>query len=61
MPSSVPVAMIRSMSSIEAKRTTIVIDNTHGPKAEEGHSIATDIFQALGKYLAPNDPIVPPT
>jgi D-alanyl-D-alanine carboxypeptidase len=30
-----------------------VIDNTHGPNATEGTSIATDIFKALAAYLAP--------
>ena len=35
-----------------------MIDNTHGPKATEGTSIASEIFQALAKYLAPNDPVL---
>jgi CubicO group peptidase (beta-lactamase class C family) len=39
------------------QRISIVIDNTHGPKAAEGTSIASEIFKALAAYLAPNDPI----
>ena len=42
----------------KASGLTIVIDNTHGPKATEGTSIASEIFQALAKYLAPNDPVL---
>jgi hypothetical protein len=33
-----------------------VIENTHGPNAEEGTSIATDIFKAVSQYLVPYDP-----
>jgi D-alanyl-D-alanine carboxypeptidase len=40
-----------------SQKISIVIDNTHGPKAEEGTSIASEIFKALAAYLAPNDPI----
>jgi hypothetical protein len=40
-----------------AQKLSIVIDNTHGPKADEGTSIASEIFKALAAYLAPNDPI----
>jgi CubicO group peptidase (beta-lactamase class C family) len=40
-----------------SQKISIVIDNTHGPKAKEGTSIATDIFMAVARYLAPNDPI----
>jgi D-alanyl-D-alanine carboxypeptidase len=39
------------------QKISIVIDNTHGPKAVEGTSIASEIFKALAAYLAPNDPI----
>jgi CubicO group peptidase (beta-lactamase class C family) len=39
------------------QKISIVIDNTHGPKAAEGTSIASEIFKALAAYLAPNDPI----
>jgi CubicO group peptidase (beta-lactamase class C family) len=39
------------------QKLSVVIDNTHGPKAEEGTSIASEIFKALAAYLAPNDPI----
>ena len=43
------------------KERSIVIDNTHGPNAAEGKSIATDIFKALAAYLAPtNVPQTPP-
>jgi hypothetical protein len=35
-----------------------VIDNTHGPKADPGTSIASEIFKALAAYLAPNDPVL---
>jgi len=38
-------------------KLSIVIDNTHGPKAEEGTSIASEIYKALAAYLAPDDPI----
>jgi CubicO group peptidase (beta-lactamase class C family) len=40
-----------------SQQLSIVIDNTHGPNAPEGTSIATEIFKALANYLAPNDPI----
>jgi CubicO group peptidase (beta-lactamase class C family) len=40
-----------------SQQMSIVIDNTHGPKAAEGTSIASEIFKALAAYLAPNDPI----
>jgi CubicO group peptidase (beta-lactamase class C family) len=39
------------------QKVSIVIDNTYGPKAVEGTSIASEIFKALAAYLAPNDPI----
>jgi D-alanyl-D-alanine carboxypeptidase len=39
------------------QKLSIVIDNTHGPKATGGTSIASDIFKALAAYLTPNDPI----
>jgi hypothetical protein len=42
---------------LASQKISIVIDNTHGPKAKEGTSIATDIFMAVARYLAPNDPI----
>ncbi|WP_458747544.1 serine hydrolase domain-containing protein [Candidatus Nitrosocosmicus sp. T] len=38
---------------LPSQQLSIVIDNTHGPNAAEGTSIATDIFKALGAYLAP--------
>jgi CubicO group peptidase (beta-lactamase class C family) len=41
----------------KGQKLSIVIDNTHGPKATEGTSIASEIFKALAAYLAPNDPI----
>ena len=40
-----------------SQKISIVIDNTHGPNAAEGTSIATDIYKALANYLAPNNPI----
>ena len=40
-----------------SQKISIVIDNTHGPNAAEGTSIASEIFIALAKYLAPNNPI----
>ena len=40
-----------------SQKISIVIDNTHGPTAAEGTSIASEIFKALANYLAPNDPI----
>jgi CubicO group peptidase (beta-lactamase class C family) len=40
-----------------SQQLSIVIDNTHGPNAPEGTSIATEILKALASYLAPNDPI----
>jgi CubicO group peptidase (beta-lactamase class C family) len=40
-----------------SRKISIVIDNTHGPNAAEGTSIASEIFKALANYLAPNDPI----
>ena len=36
---------------------SIVVDNTTGPNAAAGKSIATDIFKALAAYLAPNEPL----
>jgi CubicO group peptidase (beta-lactamase class C family) len=42
---------------LTSQKLSIVIDNTHGPNAAEGTSIATEIFKALAHYLAPNDPI----
>jgi CubicO group peptidase (beta-lactamase class C family) len=39
------------------QKISIVIDNTHGPNAEEGKSIATEIFKAISAYLAPDNPI----
>jgi CubicO group peptidase (beta-lactamase class C family) len=39
------------------QKLSIVIDNTHGPTAAEGTSIASEIFKGLAAYLAPNDPI----
>jgi CubicO group peptidase (beta-lactamase class C family) len=39
------------------QKLSIVIDNTHGPNATEGTSIASEIYKALANYLAPNDPI----
>jgi CubicO group peptidase (beta-lactamase class C family) len=39
------------------QKISIVIDNTHGPNATAGTSIASEIFKALAAYLAPNDPI----
>ncbi len=42
---------------LPAQKISIVIDNTHGPKAAEGTSIASEIFKAVAAYLAPNDPI----
>ena len=39
------------------QKISIVIDNTHGPNAAEGTSIASEIFKALADYVAPNDPI----
>ena len=39
------------------QKISIVIDNTHGPTATPGSSIATEIFKALTAYLTPNDPI----
>jgi hypothetical protein len=38
---------------LPSQQVSIVIDNTHGPNATEGKSIATDIFKALAAYLAP--------
>ncbi|MGN6346400.1 MAG: hypothetical protein ACTHME_01730, partial [Candidatus Nitrosocosmicus sp.] len=40
---------------LPSQQISIVIDNTHGPKATEGKSIATDIFKALAAYLAPSN------
>jgi CubicO group peptidase (beta-lactamase class C family) len=42
---------------LASQQISIVIDNTHGPNAKEGTSIATDIFMAIAHYLAPNSPI----
>jgi D-alanyl-D-alanine carboxypeptidase len=39
------------------QKLSIVIDNTHGPTAAAGTSIASEIYKALAAYLAPNDPI----
>ena len=39
------------------QKLSIVIDNTHGPNADPGTSIAAEIYKALADYLAPNDPI----
>jgi CubicO group peptidase (beta-lactamase class C family) len=39
------------------QQLSIVIDNTHGPNAAAGTSIASEIYKALAAYLAPNDPI----
>jgi CubicO group peptidase (beta-lactamase class C family) len=41
---------------LPSQQISIVIDNTHGPNAEEGTSIATDIFMAVAQYLVPNSP-----
>jgi hypothetical protein len=38
---------------LPSQQISIVIDNTHGPNATEGTSIATDIFKALAAYLVP--------
>jgi D-alanyl-D-alanine carboxypeptidase len=40
---------------LPSQQLSIVIDNTHGPNATEGTSIATDIFKALAAYLAPTN------
>ncbi len=40
---------------LPSQQLSIVIDNTHGPNAAEGTSIATDIFKALAAYLAPTN------
>ncbi len=39
------------------QKLSIVIDNTHGPNATSGTSIASEIFKALAAYLAPSDPL----
>ncbi|HEU5306913.1 MAG TPA: serine hydrolase domain-containing protein [Acidimicrobiia bacterium] len=39
------------------QKISIVIDNTHGPNAAAGTSIASEIYKALANYLAPKDPI----
>ena len=41
---------------LTTQKISIVIDNTHGPTAAEGTSIAAEIFKPLAAYLAPNDP-----
>ena len=41
---------------LPSQQISIVIDNTHGPNAKEGISIATEIFMAVAKYLVPNSP-----
>jgi D-alanyl-D-alanine carboxypeptidase len=41
---------------LASQQISIVIDNTHGPDAKEGTSIATDIFMALAQYLVPKSP-----
>jgi D-alanyl-D-alanine carboxypeptidase len=42
---------------LSSQTLSIVIDNTHGPNANAGTSIATDIFKALAAHLAPDNPI----
>ena len=41
----------------KTQKISIVIDNTHGPNATPGVSIATNIYKALAAYLTPQDPI----
>ena len=40
---------------LPSQKITIVIDNTHGPTAVPGSSIATDIFKAITQYLTPKE------
>jgi CubicO group peptidase (beta-lactamase class C family) len=42
---------------LPSQAISMVIENTHGPNAVPGSSIATSIFQAVTKYLTPNDPV----
>jgi D-alanyl-D-alanine carboxypeptidase len=42
---------------LPSQRISILIENTHGPNAVPGSSISTSIFQAITKYLTPNDPV----
>ncbi len=45
------------LAYLPSQEISILIENTHGPTAAPGSSIATDIFKALTQYLTPNDPI----
>jgi CubicO group peptidase (beta-lactamase class C family) len=45
------------LAYLPSQELSILIENTHGPNAVPGSSIATSIFQAITKYLTPNDPV----
>jgi CubicO group peptidase (beta-lactamase class C family) len=42
---------------LPSREISMLIENSHGPNAAPGSSIATSIFQALTKYLTPNEPV----
>jgi CubicO group peptidase (beta-lactamase class C family) len=42
---------------LPSQKISILIENTHGPNATEGSSIAAEIFKPVTEYLTPNDPI----
>jgi D-alanyl-D-alanine carboxypeptidase len=41
---------------LPSRKISILIENTHGPNAAPGSSIATEIFKAVTGYLTPDDP-----
>jgi D-alanyl-D-alanine carboxypeptidase len=45
------------LAYLPSQKISILIENTHGPNAVPGSSIATDIFKAVTQYLTPNHPV----
>ncbi len=45
------------LAYLPSQKISILIENTHGPNAVPGSSIATEIFKAVTQYLTPNDPV----